>query len=52
MPSAIAVTGPFAASIINFALILCAFFMLITPSVAAGIRISQELSISSMLGFV
>ena len=36
-----AVTGPFAASIISRALILCAFCRLTTPSSAAGIRISQ-----------
>ena len=39
------VTGPFAASAISGALILSAFEVLITPSIAAGIRISQSASV-------
>ena len=42
--SAPAVTGPFAASIITFVSMRAAFSRLITPSCAAGIRISQAFS--------
>ena len=42
--SAVAVTGPFAASIINGAFTFTALLTLVTPARVAGIRVSQSVS--------